>query len=381
MQDVTPLFLAATRTFHGMKSTAVYTNPFTGAATALPIKTGSTVTVDVTAKNRRMLTLVMPPLQALYNTLLVPGGEITVTQTFTYIDRTTETIPLGVFQVDKESLGYRADGQLTATCPDRWVQVQRNRFGLNRASVPANAGWQEIKRLVEGAWPNSLFPFPGWSHVDTSAVTHVGPLVWDDGDREAAILALCATGMLDIYFDPNGLGVLTPLPQPISSSAPVFTIDSSLSGVFLDGDRELDLTTVHNAVIVSSSASDIILTPVEVKNTHDPTSDPLSTLGPLGYRPAYYTSGVIRTTDQATNVGKTILQQQLQAAQQVSLTSIPNPALDGWDVLLVVYPPSEYGTTRPSEIQILESTTIPLTADGTQTITLRSTRATADDTT
>lgn len=381
MQTVSATFLAAIRTFHSMWSTATFTNPFTGTTTDLPIKTGSTVTVDVTAKNRRMLNLVLPPEQGLYNTLLVPGGEITVTQTFRYIDHSTETIPLGVFCVDSQDLGYRVDGQLQATCPDRWVRVQRNRFGLNRSSIPTNAGWQEIKRLVEGAWPNSLFPFPGWSHIDTSATTHVGGLVWDDGDRETAILALAATGKLDVYFDADGQGVLTPLPQPTTGSAPVWTVDSSASGVFLDGDRKLDLSTVRNAVIVSSSASDIILTPVEVKNTHDPVSDPLSTLGPLGYVPAYYSSAVIRTTGQATNAGKTILQQQLQAAQQVSLTAIPNPALEGWDVLLVVYPPSEFGTSRPSDIQILESTTIPLTPDGTQTITLRSTLANADPTT
>lgn len=382
MYPVSGTFLAAARSYRSMSSTATFTDPYTGVTTDLDIESGSTVTVDVTAKNRRMLSLNLPPEQSYYDTLLVPGGEITVSQTFRFIDHTTETVPLGVFCVDQETLGYSQSGQLTVTAPDRWVQVQRNRFGLKRSSVPGNAGWQEIKRLVEGAWPNTaLFPFPGWASVDTSAVTKVGSVVWDDGDRDNAIQQLAATGKLEVFFDANGFAVLRLIPQLTSSSPVDWTVDATASGVFLDGSRSLDLTTVRNAVIVTSSAADIILSPVEVKNNQPAAVDPLSVNGALGYRPAYYDSAVIRTEAQAQAAGQTVLLQQLQAAQQVSLTAVPNPALDGWDVINVIFPPSEYGTNRPSEIHLLESTVIPLTQDGTQTITLRSTRATADPTT
>jgi hypothetical protein len=142
-------------------------------------------------------------------------------------------------------------------------------------------------------------------------------LIWTDGDRAKAISQLATDNSLDVYFNAQGLAVVQPLPVLTPNSAAVWTVDASASGVMIDATRQTDLSSVHNAVIVSSSASDIILTPVEVKNTNSPVVDPLSTLGP----------------------------------------------------------PGDKGTPRPVDHQMLESTVIPLTPDATQTGTLRSTRA------
>lgn len=384
MWPVSVTYLQALRTTHSIRySTATFKDPFTGVTTSLPFESGSSVTIDVTAQYRRVLNLVCPPLQSLYDTISVPGGEITVIQTLRFIDGSTESVPLGVFCIDQQGLGYNPTGQLSITAPDRWLQVVRNRFGLSRSSVSSNMTWQEMKRLVEGAWPNVAYPFPGWAtgSPSTGATTKVGSLVWADGDRAAAIQAFAVANSLDVYFDATGKAVLKPLPVLTTSSASVWAVDASASGVMKDAQRQADLSRTRNAVIVSSSASDIILTPVEVKNTHSPAIDPLSTLGPLGYRPAYLSSAAVRTTAQATALGKTTLQKQLSTAQQVSWTAVPNPALDGWDVLDVIYPAGDQGTTRPVDHQMLESTVIPLTADGDQTGTLRATRPTADDTT
>jgi hypothetical protein len=274
-------------------------------------------------------------------------------------------------------IGYTPAGQLTVTAPDRSIRIVRNRFALSRSSVASNTASQEIKRLVEGAWPNSAYPFPGWAAGSPvmTATTKVGSLIWTDGDRAKAISQLATDNSLDVYFNAQGLAVVQPLPVLTPNSAAVWTVDASASGVMIDATRQTDLSSVHNAVIVSSSASDIILTPVEVKNTNSPVVDPLSTLGPLGYNPAYYDSPTIRTTAQALAAGTTLLAKHLSSAQQVSWTAVPNPALDGWDVLDVVYPPGDKGTPRPVDHQMLESTVIPLTPDATQTGTLRSTRA------
>jgi hypothetical protein len=381
MLAVSATFLAAIRTAHSVTSKAVFNNPFTGALTTLPIETGSQITVDITAASRRVLTLSCTPLQSDFDAINAPGGEITVTQTFRFIDGTTETVTLGVFCLDQEDMGYGPGDQMTITAPDRWLQVQRNRFGLSRASNASNAAWQEIKALVEGAWPNSGYPFPGWASYDTTAITKVGPVIYQDGSRENAITSYTTANALEVFFNEAGLAVLRPLPVLTDASVPVWTLDAAVSGVFMGGDRKVDLSRTRNAVIVNTSATDIILTPVEVKDEHDPTIDPLSTLGPLGYRPGYYASPAVRTTDQATAAGKAILEKQLSTAQQVTVTAVPNPTLDGWDVVDVVFPPGDFGTTRPAERHMVESVTIPLTPDGVQTVTLRSTRPTPDDTT
>src|SRR6185503_4135415 len=144
------------------QTNAVFTDAFTGIQTALDVEGGS-VAIDITATSRRVLSLALPPLQSTFDMLSVPGGEIAVSQMYTYIDTTTETVPLGVFCVTQQGMNYKPDSQLTLTCPDRWWRIQSNGFGAARSSVASNAGWQEIKRLVEAAWPNASWPFPGWA--------------------------------------------------------------------------------------------------------------------------------------------------------------------------------------------------------------------------
>ncbi|HWD83338.1 MAG TPA: DUF5047 domain-containing protein, partial [Kribbella sp.] len=187
MQYTSPRFLAALRSSHAKVSTVTHRNLVTGTETVLDVEDG-TVTVDANSNVRRSLSLTLPADQPTWDVLDTPGGEITVRQGIRFVDGTTETVPLGVFVVDQDQINYGPGGTIVLTCPDRWVKVQRNRFGTIRSSHRHNAGWREIQRLVQGAWPGSAYPFPGWSELDKSATDEVGSLLWDDGDREAAIL-------------------------------------------------------------------------------------------------------------------------------------------------------------------------------------------------
>jgi hypothetical protein len=359
-------------------TTASYRNPFTGVSTLLVVK-GGQVTVDITATNRRMLSLELAPLQSTFDMLSVPGGEITVTQTYRYIDNTTETVPLGVFCVNTGSMTYKQDGQLSLTCPDRWWRVQSNGFGISRSSIASNTVWQETKRLVEGAWPNAAYPFPGWATLNQSATAKVGSLIWSDGNRDAAIQKLLTDNNLDIYFDANGLAVLRPIPVLTLNSLPVWTVNDGPNGTLKDATRQRDLTSVHNVIVLSTSASDVILPTIEVANTRNPAVDPLSSLGPLGRVVLNY-SGNFRTTPQMRAAGVTLLNKQLSVQQQLESTSTSNPCLDGYDVLAMILPRGDLGTTRPYEQHLLSMATIPLMPEGEQQIAVRATRSTADDT-
>lgn len=376
MQTVSARFLEAARTSHTVTVSAVHTDLITGKQTPLQVVDG-TVTVDVTAANRRMLNLTVPPQQATWDTLSVPGGEITVTKTVRYIDGSTETVPLGVFVVDQDAIGYAPGDTITLTCPDRSIKVQRGRFGLARSSVASNAAWQEIQRLVEAVWPGTTYPFPGWAQLDETATTKVGPIVWTDGDRWKAITDLCKANSLEFFFDAQGKAVLRPVPILTTNSVPVWTVDAQNGGVLIGASRTRDLSQTHNAVIVTSSATNVVVTPQEDANTT--AGDPLSTTGPLGYVPVYYSSPAIQNTAQAMAAAKTILRRELGVAQQISLEASPNDALDAEDVIKVILPQTDLATSRPVELHILDSVTIPLTAAGSQTMQTRSTRAPAAD--
>ena len=375
MWSVTSKYLQASRTSRTVVVTATHRNPATKALTILDVADG-TVTEDATATVRRTLTLTLPPQQATWDALSVPGGEITVTKAIRYIDGKTETVPKGVFVVDQDQMGYAPGDSIQLTAPDRSLKIQRNRFGIVRSSVPGNTAWQEIQRLVEAVWASGPDAFPGWSQLDTTATTKVGPIVWTDGDRWKAVTDICTGYSLEMYFDAVGKAVLRPVPILTTNSKPVWTVDAGSNGVQIGASRTRDRSSVRNAVIVTSSATDVHLAPQEVKNT-DPT-DPLSTVGPLGYVPAYLDSPVLRSTAAMTAAGKTALRRQLGVAQQITLEAAPNDALEAEDVILVVLAQIDRTTPRPTELHMIDSVTTPLTAAGTQSMQTRSTRPPSD---
>lgn len=376
MWPVSAAFLAAVRYPYVRLAKATHRNPLTGTLTDLPIEDG-TVTVDATSRTRRVLSLTCPPQQGLWDVLDVPGGEITVTQTIRFPDHTYQTVPLGVFVVDQDRVGYAPGDTLELTAPDRWVKVQRARFTLNRASIPANAAWQEIKRLVEQAWSGSV-PFPGWSQLDTSATGTVGTLLWADGDREKAITDIADARSVEVFFDAAGLAVLRPIPTLTTTSAPVWTVNEGADGVMVAADRTRDRSVIRNAVVVTGTATDAPVAPVLVSDTT--AGDPLAVAGPLGTVPEYFDSPLIRTSAQAAAAGKTRLAVTLGEAKQLSMETTGNPALDARDVIAVVLPATDANMPRPRELHILDAVTHPLTPSGTQTARTRSTRPDTDGT-
>jgi hypothetical protein len=377
MWPVSDRYLDAVRYPHTRVTTATHRNLITGVETDLPILDGS-VTVDSTASIRRTLALTLPATQALFDLLDTPGGEITVTSTLRFVAHDSETVPLGVFIVDQTQLGYAPGSTLTLTCPDRWLKIQRNRFAAARSSVPTNAAWQEIQRLVEACWPSSTFPFPGWSLLDKSATTKVGSLLWDDGDREAAVNGIAQSNSMEVFFDAAGLAVLRPVPVLTDTSPPVWTIGAGVNGVLVAADRTRDMSRTRNSVLVSPAATDVIFAPVLVANTT--VGDPYNTTGPLGVVPYEWSSPTLRNSAQAVLAAKTMLSRQLGVAKTLNLSAVPNCALDAEDVIEVLLPQIDRNTPRPSELHILDSLTIPLTPEGGQDAQTRSTRPDTDGT-
>ena len=362
-------------------STATFTNAFTGAQTVLPIEQegSNQITVDVTATNRRMLELTLPPQQSLFDLLDSPGSEIGITQTFTYINNATETVPLGKFKVTESSMGYDIDGNISLNCPDRYWHITSNGFGAARTSIGSNPAWAEIQRLVEGAWPNAAYPFPGWAQLDKTATTKVGTLVWDDGSRANALQQLLTLNSLDLFFDANGLANLRPIPTLINSTPAVWTVMPGDFGTLKDATRNRSIADVHNVIVVQTNAADIILPILEVANTRTPSTDPLSSLGPLG-RVTLQLQGAFYSSAQMKAAGIVQLNKELTVQKQLDVTSVSNPCLDGYDVIGVILPKGDGNSVQPAEHHIIDSVVIPLVQGGDQGITLRGTRTSSDDT-
>jgi hypothetical protein len=346
----------------------VHRDPFTEQETVLQIKDG-TVAVDTAAACRRTLSLTVPPLQQYADALAAPGGEITITQTVRFINRATETVPLGVFVVDEDSFTYGRDGQISITGRDRMVTVQRNKFRASQAaSVPTNPAWAEIKRLIEGGWPNAAYPFPGWAQVDTTATTPVGPLLWADGDRDAAWRKLAEANTVQVFFRADGLGVLRRTPAPRATATPAWIVRPGQGGALLGAERTRPRSELFNAVEVTSTAPGLYLPPATAANTNP--ADPYSIHGPLGYRPRPVSSSTFYNVDQMDLAAMVRLSRLLGRASDLSLEVAPNGALEGDDVLGILTP--DAATDADPERRVVTSFTVPLTPAGRQSIGLRS---------
>ena len=372
--DVSAKFRDAIRRPHTIRTTAVHRNLWTGDTTVLTsFILDGTVTDDCTSQTRRTLNLTLAPSDAIWQALNTVGGEITVNQYLRYVDGSRDTVPMGVFIVDTDQLGYGPGDTISITAPDRMGKVQKNTLALDaRASVPGNAAWQEIKRLIEGAW-NATYTFPGWSQLDETATTKVGSLSWDDGDRGNAIADLCTANSLEVFPDRNGLFVLRPIPVFTSTSPPSLQVVAGAQGVMISADRTRDRTSIRNSINVSTTATDVTFTPVTVENTT--AGDPLSVNGPLGRMAEDYALSTLRNSAQALAAGKVRLSQTLGVSSQVSLEAVGDPTIDSQDVGLAIFPKIDRDTSRPSELHVVDVVAHPLAPTGTQSITTRATVA------
>lgn len=345
-----------------------FADPATGTTFDPQMEDGQ-VALDVTSFVRRQLTLTAPNLESLFQRLSVPGDEVAVTSGIRY-GTTTELMPAGVFRVDEADIGYSASGQLQLTLPDRSVVVQRNRMGVNRSSVATNTVWQEIQRLVEGAFTPGN-PFPGWAQLDTSATDLVGAQIYDSGNRDEWVASYCTDNSLDFEFNAVGKAVLRKVP---TGGIATWTAIMGPGGILMDASRTRGLSDTRNVIILTTTRTDVQLAAWEEANLNSPLIDKLSSLGKFGRQVLDY-QGNFTSTDQMKAAGRTILRQRCAIQQKMTVTTVGNAALDGWDQVALVLPRSDMGN-RPAETHLVQGYTLPLTNKGQMQITGRAAIAT-----
>lgn len=327
----------------------------------LPVTDG-TVSVSSGVGVRRSLDITISDSD-LWDVLAPLGTELRVERGIRYPNGEIESIPLGQFCVDSQSMSVAPGGGLRLSpAPDRWARIQRARFKSPAASVVGAQVRYEIQRLLEEAISGLVVTVTA-----TSTVT-VKSLVWER-DRAQALADLAASISAEVYFDWTGNAVVRD--APLLSAVPVWTVDASASGVLIGGDRSRDRTRTYNVVVVNSSSVDGS-TPFaqQIVSDTDPTS-PTNTTD-MGEVPYFYSSPLIATTAQALAAGATILNRVKALNAQLNVEAAVNPALDRGDVIYVLT------SGQVIERHLVESFTVPLVVGGTQTITTRSSRPDGD---
>jgi hypothetical protein len=312
--------------------------------------------------------------------LLPPQGTIlTVTAHVSANSVPVADIPMGVFDVDTVEVS-EGDGKISITAPDKWQRIVRSRFLVPRASQPGFPVTQQITWLIQDA----LGPNETVLNLATSTA-QVGALSWDR-DRDKAIQELAQSIGAWVYFDRTGQAVIADIPT-IGAHADWLVNAGSESAVLVSIDRQRSRQNTYNVVVVSSSAAEGDAFPPQVVFDHDinsPTyagTDPLNdpgSAGPFGIVPMFYSSPIVGSVSEALTAGTAILAQTVGLASSVSLSAVPNPQVDAWDVIDVLPPAQQWAPDRVFERHVVDTVVHPLAfgdSASPMTITGRSTRS------
>ncbi|MGW0468335.1 DUF5047 domain-containing protein [Streptomyces sp. NPDC003027] len=363
MYPVSARFLEALRTSHRIvvRVDAYYDGALT--VPDLPIVDGS-VTVDRGSKTRRNLSLVVADPKLLpwspTDPLAVYGQELVVSRGIRYTDGTTEMVPLGTFRVEEPS-GDTLYGPVTVTGKSLEAAIIDDTFQEPTSTRGYGGCVDAITGLIHATIPTaSVVNQTADARNPTCAVA-----VWDAGaDRWEAVVQIARAMQAEIYVDALNRFVIRDLPNVLTDPV-AWDIAEGEGGTLIAASRTMSRTAVFNAVVASGENTASGNAPVSgVARDTDPLS-PTRWGGPFGKVTKFISSPLWTTSPVCQSAAEFALFDAVAPNVTASVESVPNPALEGNDVLRASH------SGRPERF-LLQAATIPLSADGNFNVTLRS---------
>lgn len=350
--------------------------------------TGGSVSVDETREFRRTLSMSVQGTTDLIpfnlTDLLHPASsnELYVYRGVEYPDTTTEFAQLGVFRMTKPNIS------------DDGANITFAVSGQDRASVIARIAWEapyvvaaysttglSVAQVIQAAM-STRYPGLDYSQLDPQGTVNFSypGVTWGQnpssggGDPMSDFITFAANAGAELFFDVQGRPVLRLIRNPLTTQV----IDSVH---FVEGEncvvdtaqRTLDESTAFNGLILYCNGNGAAQPfSVEVWDTNP--ASPTYYLGPWGKVPYTMTTLLIPADpdDLPTATSKAIFMasQQLQLIlgtfDDVSLTCVPNPALQEGDCLAVAR-----GRLKIDANYVISSMTIPLDPETSQAISFR----------
>lgn len=362
MQTVTPLFLQTLTTSHTMTSKvdAFYSGSLTLAD--LPFSDGS-VTVDRGSKTRRSISLTIPDPSylpwAATDPLAVYGQQLVASRGVRYPNGTEEVVPLGTFRLNEPS-GDVHTGPVTLTGTSMECAIIDDKFDIPTTTRGLATCVAAIQALITATLPTATI-------VNLTAGARdpaVAIVTWDAGaDRWDAVTQIATSMQAEIYVDAQNRFVITDIPNTLTSPV-VWDIAEGDGGTLMSSARTMSRNAVYNAVVASgeNTASNVAPVSAFARDT-DPTS-PTRWGGPFGKVTKRISSGLWTTVGACQAAADSALSAAIAPNIQASMDSLPNPALEGGDVIRATH-------AGRRELYMIQSLSVPLTATGDFSVTLR----------
>jgi len=361
-----PAFDTAVRNSHTVINRADVLLNGVVVASGLPVTAGS-VNVDSTAATRRrgQITVVdatgalIPLLSS--STLSPYGRELRLWRGIQYPDGTTEMLPVGTLRIGSSEAADNSGQVINVLAYDRARTIARARFETPYQIQAGTNYGTAIQTLLSTQMSGLTFNFV--------TVTNTTPLLVFDQqvDPWASAQSMATSIGCDLFFDPLGVCVLRLTPNPATANIdwdysggsnsmlmpPVdwtMTDDPGYNGIVVDGEPP-GLPPVHSVVYDTNPQS------------------PTYSLGTYGKVPYFLRSQFVTTQAQADAAAASLLIQERGGTEQAKFSAIPHPAHEGGDIVKVAD-----AALGISDNFVIESFTMPLTAEGTATFTCKKRR-------
>jgi hypothetical protein len=294
---------------------------------------GGSVTVDRGQAIRRTCTVTCPDPTLIPRSptdqLATYGARLRVSRGVDFGDGSEpELVPLGLFRLDSVD-GDVNDGPVTLSGKDLSAVVQDDKL---------TAPWTSTGTVVSAVTALIQRSISDAQIISTITDTAIGTRVFDvEADPWAACQEIASAAGAEVYATPDGQFTIATLPDLLTVS-PAWAIAAGEGGVYISANRGMSSDRVFNGVLAKGENTADNVPPVSALVTDNDTGSPTYWGGPFGRRPMFYSSSVLTTTA-ACQAAATL---KLAAAKAPNasgdITSLPNPALEPGDVLLVVHP-------------------------------------------
>lgn len=361
MYAVSPRFLKALTGSHRIvtRVDAFYNGALTLAD--LSISDGS-VSVDRGSKIRRSLSLTIPNLSLLpwdaTDPLAVYGQTLVVSRGIWFADA-PEMVPLGTFRIDEPSADIH-DGPITLTGKSSEAAIQDDKFIVPTSTRGYGGCVSAITALIRSTLPDAAIVNATSDNRDPVCAV----ATWDaNTDRWDAVTQIATSMNAEIFVDALDRFVIVDN-KTVATATVAWEVADGAGGTLVSAGRQMSRTNVFNRVVVSGENTAAGTVPVSgVAYDNDPNS-PTRWGGPFGKATKTYSSSLFTTNGACTSAAGYMLADAMAPNIQTSLATIPNPALEAGDCLRV-------NAAGRKDLFLAQSLTVPLTAEGNFSITLR----------
>lgn len=284
--------------------------------------------------------------------LLAPyGNELFVERGINYGNGTIEVVSLGYYRIERTDQRDGPDGPLNISGSDRMAPIIESRLPFPIQFEAGTTVEEVFDQLVHEVYPDATIEFDFAAGGSTFNVAHVA-----EEDRYGFLRDVAKSRGKIMYWDYRGVLQVVSPPDP---TQPVYAIDSGRGGTMVTLSRSLTRQGVYNGVVARGDQPTDDVQPIALVVDNNPSS-PTYWNGRFGKVPHFYYSSFITTSAQATSAATSLLQQAIGLPYSIELNAVPNPALEPYDSLRITAPDR-------TDIHVLDSVTIPLTAEDTMT--------------